>query len=1427
MAIHDYEISNASGTAVRADLNDALGAIITQNSNPDSPPVTFVHMWWYDTTNHQLKQRNASDDGWIILGEVSGNNWIPYHNGVPGSSGLSTSEVNTLIATHTSNASAHHAKTPAGLSSTQVNALIATHASNASAHHVKTPTSTSTGGLTASEVDTKISTHASDASAHHDKTPAGLTTTEVNKLITNHASDASAHHDKTPAGLTATEVDTKISTHASDASAHHDKTPVLTPGTSANNVVQLDSNARIPAIDGSLLTNLHGYLGKSASYTVVAADDRKTIACSASGGERTINLPASSSISAGFSITIIKTDSSDNNVVIDGNGSDTINNSATHTLETRFEAAALVWTGTSTDWLVVNQADISSNGSGGLTASEVDTKISTHAGISDAHHEKTPAGNNVDQTARDAAASAQTTANSAQSDADTKQDALVLPSTSEAESGTATVIRGWTAALISALVAAKKAGGEIIIVESVTIDISMRNGGQSITNGASQGDIVLAVSGTTLAKVVKIYRRRAGNIDPFWESLGTIGGGSGGGGGDGTPAGRTSLGSITISDDDTPYSLTLTEAVAIGHEVQFESGALTSLVSTGSVNVESILRLSTQAGAPTSRTGGLAVKVGRPGDTALTGFGHSDITIWKKAVVAEKLTGIWVMLSHDVASNQPLRVYSQVYGGGLNTAEVNALITTHTSDASAHHTKTPPGDTGGGLNTSQVNALIATHTSNASAHHVKTPASTSTSTGGLTASEVDTKISTHAGISDAHHDKTPAGLTATEVDTKISTHASNASAHHDKTPAGLTATEVDTKISTHAGISNAHHDKTLAGLTASEVDTKISTHASNASAHHDKTPAGLSSTQVNALISTHASNASAHHAKTPVLTPGTSANNVVQLDSNARIPAIDGSLLTNLHGYLRKSASYTVVAADDRKTIACSASGGERTVNLPASSSISAGFSITIIKTDASSNNVVIDGNGSDTINNSATHTLETRYEAVTLVWTGTSIDWLVINQAEISSNGSGGLTASEVDTKISTHAGISNAHHTKTPVLTPGTSANNVIQLDSNARIPALDGRQLTNLHGYLAKTANYTVVAADDRKTIACISIFTEIVINLPVNSSISTGFLVTLAKLDPTTNSNITINGNESDTINGSATYVLKTQYEAVTLIWTGTGAVQWLVLNHDKTPAGDTGGGLTTAQVNALISTHTSNASAHHVKTPASTSTGGLTASEVDTKLTNLHGYLAKTANYTVVAADNRKTIACSASSEEHTITLPASSGISAGFSVTLVKTDSSRNGVIIDGNSSDTINFSSNYSLRAQYEFATLVWTGTTTDWLVVNGERPSRFVSITDATNIGWYPNTEPIAQVTLSSNRNLSGPHGGISIGSIYIIVVRQDSTGSRTLSFSTGYDFGVAGTPALSSTANMFDILPFFAVADSSGTSKLRSLGIAKGFT
>jgi hypothetical protein len=67
MSQHDYIIANDTGANVRADLNDVLAAIVSNNSGATAPSSTYAFQFWYDTTNSVLKVRNSGNDAWVEL----------------------------------------------------------------------------------------------------------------------------------------------------------------------------------------------------------------------------------------------------------------------------------------------------------------------------------------------------------------------------------------------------------------------------------------------------------------------------------------------------------------------------------------------------------------------------------------------------------------------------------------------------------------------------------------------------------------------------------------------------------------------------------------------------------------------------------------------------------------------------------------------------------------------------------------------------------------------------------------------------------------------------------------------------------------------------------------------------------------------------------------------------------------------------------------------------------------------------------------------------------------------------------------------------------------------------------------------------------------------------------------------------------------
>ncbi len=82
MSQTDLNVANASGAAVRTDLNAHLDALVSQSSGASAPSTTFPNQWWLDTSTNILKQRDNANTSWVNTASKAGTNWIPYLNGV-------------------------------------------------------------------------------------------------------------------------------------------------------------------------------------------------------------------------------------------------------------------------------------------------------------------------------------------------------------------------------------------------------------------------------------------------------------------------------------------------------------------------------------------------------------------------------------------------------------------------------------------------------------------------------------------------------------------------------------------------------------------------------------------------------------------------------------------------------------------------------------------------------------------------------------------------------------------------------------------------------------------------------------------------------------------------------------------------------------------------------------------------------------------------------------------------------------------------------------------------------------------------------------------------------------------------------------------------------------------------------------------------
>ena len=68
--------------------------------------------------------------------------------------------------------------------------------------------------------------------------------------------------------------------------------------------------------------------------------------------------------------------------------------------------------------------------------------------------------------------------------------------------------------------------------------------------------------------------------------------------------------------------------------------------------------------------------------------------------------------------------------------------------------------------------------------------------------------------------------------------------------------------------------------------------------------------------------------------------------------------------------------------------------------------------------------------------------------------------------------------------------------------------------------------------------------------------------------------------------------------------------------------------------------------------------------------------------------------------------------------------------------------------------------------------------------------TLTDASTINWNALTSPVAKVTLAGNRTFAAATGAVA-GTFAALLVIQDGTGSRTLTWNAAYEFAADTAP------------------------------------
>jgi len=81
---------------------------------------------------------------------------------------------------------------------------------------------------------------------------------------------------------------------------------------------------------------------------------------------------------------------------------------------------------------------------------------------------------------------------------------------------------------------------------------------------------------------------------------------------------------------------------------------------------------------------------------------------------------------------------------------------------------------------------------------------------------------------------------------------------------------------------------------------------------------------------------------------------------------------------------------------------------------------------------------------------------------------------------------------------------------------------------------------------------------------------------------------------------------------------------------------------------------------------------------------------------------------------------------------------------------------------------------------------------------------LTDSATINWDLSSNQVAEVTLGGNRTFANPTN-MRDGGVYILRIKQDGTGSRTLTWGSDYKWPGNTAPVLTTAANRTDVMTF----------------------
>jgi hypothetical protein len=155
-----------------------------------------------------------------------------------------------------------------------------------------------------------------------------------------------------------------------------------------------------------------------------------------------------------------------------------------------------------------------------------------------------------------------------------------------------------------------------------------------------------------------------------------------------------------------------------------------------------------------------------------------------------------------------------------------------------------------------------------------------------------------------------------------------------------------------------------------------------------------------------------------------------------------------------------------------------------------------------------------------------------------------------------------------------------------------------------------------------------------------------------------------------------------------------------------------------------------------------------------------------------------------------------------VSLSAPASLSADLTFTLPATDGT-SGQFLSTNGSGVLSFVSGGVTGVSTSATGTVLTLSDSNILFAKAGYFAE-ATLTDGATVTWNASTQQVCKLTLGGNRTLSAPTNPVT-GQYISILLIQDGTGSRTLTWNAIYEFASDTAPTLTTTASLGDLFTF----------------------